>query len=124
MAALALVGDEDAGQLFLFRQFLYPALEFRALPASHGRTEMSGCQPSAKRGTSDLLTWVKSGCAEFEDQRELGAGKHRLRGIEVAEQLFDGLIVSSLRKMVEPDGQCVGGQVGRQIRFGLEDLAQ
>ena len=38
--------------------------------------------------------------------------------------MFDGLIVSGLREMVESDGQCVGGQVGCEIRLGLEDLAQ
>ena len=38
--------------------------------------------------------------------------------------MFDSLIVSCLREMVESDGECVGGQVGCEIRLGLEDLAQ
>jgi hypothetical protein len=34
------------------------------------------------------------------------------------------LIVSGLGEMVEPDSQRVGGQVGDEIGFVLEDLAQ
>ena len=38
--------------------------------------------------------------------------------------MFDGLIVSCLREMVESDGQSVCGKVGCEIGLGLEDLAQ
>ena len=34
MAALALVGDEEAGELFLFRQLLHSALKFGAFHVS------------------------------------------------------------------------------------------
>jgi hypothetical protein len=54
----------------------------------------------------------------------LGAGKHGLRGIEAGEQFLDGLVVSCMREMAEPDGQCAGGQVGREIGVALKDLPQ
>ena len=32
--------------------------------------------------------------------------------------------MSGVSEMVEPNGQRIGGQVGREIGLGLEDLAQ
>jgi hypothetical protein len=53
---------------------------------------------------SELLTWVKSGRADFENEGEARAGKDRLRGIEFCQQVFDALIVSRLGEMVERNG--------------------
>jgi hypothetical protein len=42
----------------------------------------------------------------------VGTGEDGLDGIELRQQLLDGLIVSCLDEMVEANGQSVGGEVG------------
>ena len=70
---------------------------------------------------SELGEIVRS---EFEDKGKVGAGKQSLGSVEVDEQFFDGAIVSGKGEMVQPDGECVVGQVGGQIGVGVKDLTQ
>jgi hypothetical protein len=96
---LPLVGPESVKHLFR-KESRHRSL--RSLVQAHSSMRKCyGANRHARPGvTSDLLIWMKSGRAEFEDQGELGAGKDCLRGIEVSEQFLDGLVVSCLGEMV------------------------
>ena len=63
MTPLALVGDEEAGKSFRFRQLLYPALEFRALHTLMvGQTCPNVKWPPGAEGLcrAEALLWVPS----------------------------------------------------------------
>ena len=86
------------------------------------RTTRSPASKTQLTLRSELLTWVKSGRADFEDEGEVRAGKDCLRGMEFRQQVFDALIVSRLREMGERDGQGVTDQVRGEISLGIENL--
>jgi hypothetical protein len=60
----------------------------------------------------------------LENQREICAREYGSRFVESNAKLSNGLVMGGLCKVMEPNHQRIGGQIGDQVHFVVEDLTQ